>query len=438
MRERTILPLALLEAATLLSGAGNAAATVLLPWLVLERTGSAGAAGVLAAATAVPLLAASLFSGTVVDRVGRRRTAVVSDLLSATSVAAIPLVDRAWGVELWSLVALAVLGACFDPAGITARETMLPAAARRAGWQLERANGVHEAVWGVAFLIGPGMGGVLIAWIGAADALWVTAVCFVISALAERSLVLPDAGRPPEPESPRDGWWPETRAGLTFVWRDRLLRDLALFAVVIVAVYMPVEGVVLPVLFEQRDQPGRLGAVIMAMSAGGVLGALAYGAVAARVGRRTQVFRAALTLTGVFVMVMAVLPPFPVMLVAAFLVGVAYGPIGPLFNLAMQTRTPESMRGRVVGVLTSADYAAGPFGYLLAGAAVHAFGPEPVFVAIGALVLGTAVLGFALRGIRELDDLPDRVEGTSLDLVHDPLPLSPASSPTFDGPVPSA
>ena len=52
-------PLVQLEAATLLSGAGNGAALVLLPWLVLELTGSAGSAGLLAAATAVPLLPSS-------------------------------------------------------------------------------------------------------------------------------------------------------------------------------------------------------------------------------------------------------------------------------------------------------------------------------------------------------------------------------------------
>ena len=66
----TLRPLVLLEAATLLSGAGNGAALVLLPWIALERTGEASAAGLLAAATALPLLVSSLLSGTIVDRLG--------------------------------------------------------------------------------------------------------------------------------------------------------------------------------------------------------------------------------------------------------------------------------------------------------------------------------------------------------------------------------
>jgi len=151
----------LLEGATLLSGTGSGVATVALPLLILERTGSATAAGVVAAGTTLPLLLSSLLSATVVDLVGRRRVSMLSDLLSLGSVVAIPLVDAAGGLTVPALVGLALLGALFDPAGITAREAMLPAAADVAGLPRVRLNGVHEAVWAFAFLIGPGVGGVL-------------------------------------------------------------------------------------------------------------------------------------------------------------------------------------------------------------------------------------------------------------------------------------
>lgn len=405
---RTVVPLLQLEAATLLSGAGNGAALVVLPWIVLERTGSAGSAGLLAAATAVPLLASSLFSGTVVDTLGRRRTSVVSDLMSALSVASIPILDRVVGLSMGWLIVLAVLGAVFDPAGVTARETMLPAAASRAGWPLQRANGVHEAVWGTAFLLGPGLGGVLIATVGAISALWFTAVAFVASALLISLLRVADAGRPAEHHAP-EGFWSGTREGLRFVWRDRLLRSMTMITAALVSVYMPVEGVLLPVEFEAADQPGRLGLVIMAMSLGAIGGALGYGLVGRR-WRRSWVFRGALVSTGVFLLVLAALPPFWMMLVAALLIGVSYGPVGPVVNIAMQTRSPEHMRGRVVGVITSTEYAAGPFGYLLVGAATERFGVQPTFLAIAAAVLVVALVGLAVRPLRELDSLPEEVE----------------------------
>jgi MFS family permease len=425
------VPLLQLELATLLSGAGNGAAMVVLPWIVLELTGSAGAAGLLAAATAIPLLGASLVSGTVVDTLGRRRTSVVSDLLSATSVAAIPIVGQLVGLSLGWLIVLAVVGAVFDPAGVTARETMLPAAAGRAGWPLHRANGVHEAVWGVAFLLGPGVGGVLIALVGGINALWFTAVAFVASALLVGFLRVPDAGRPEEHHVP-DGFWSGTRDGLRFVWRDRLLRALLVITAVLVSVYMPVEGVLLPVEFEAQDQPGRLGLVVMAMSLGGIAGALGYGLVGRR-WRRSTLYRGALVMTGVFLLVLATLPPFGVMLVAALFIGVAYGPVGPLVNLALQTRSPERMRGRVVGIITSAEYAAGPFGYLVVGAATERFGVQPTFLAIGVAIMVVALATLAVRSLRELDDLPEQLEEPGADLEQR---LESALDLATSGPLP--
>ena len=399
----SVVPLVVLETSTLLSASGNAAATVVLPWLVLERTGSPGSAGVLAAATAIPLLASSLFSGTVVDLWGRRRTSVGSDVLSAVSVAAIPLIDATVGLNLAWLVGLAVLGAVFDPAGVTARETMLPAVTQRAGWSLDRVNSLHEAVWGVAFLVGPGVGGVMIAWFGAVTALWATAVGFTASALLVSGLRVADRGRPEAPPD-HSGMWQGTGEGLRFVWRDPLLRGLAVMTAVLVSVYMPIEGVLLPVYFEDLDEPGRLGGVIMAMSAGGVFGAIGYATIARRL-RRSLVFRGALLVTGILVVVLAMLPPFPLMLVAGFGIGLAYGPVGPLVNLAMQTRSGEHIRGRVVGIITSAEYAAGPVGYLIAGAAAGSFGVRPVFIAIGVVVLVVVIAGLLVRSFSELDGL---------------------------------
>jgi len=412
VRERStsssLRPLLLLESATLLSGAGNGAALVVLPWLVLERTGSAGSAGILAAATAIPLLASSLFSGTVVDTFGRRRTAIGSDLLSAASVAAIPVVDHLIGLNMAWLVALAVIGAVFDPAGVTARETMLPAAAGRAGWPLERANGVHEAVWGVAFLLGPGLGGVLIAWVGAVNALWVTAIGFALSALMLSLLSVPLSGAPVSDVEP-DSMWRQTKDGLRFVWRDPLLFSLTAAIAVLVSVYMPIEGVLLPVEFESQDQPGRLGIIVMSMSAGGVAGALLYGLFARRI-RRSLVFRGAFLVTATLVLVLAFMPPLVVMVVVAFLIGVAYGPVGPILNLAMQTRSPEHMRGRVVGIISSAEYAAGPVGYLIVGFATEHLGVRTTFLAVAVVIMVVALATLAVRSLRDLDGLASSIE----------------------------
>ena len=150
-----IRPFLALEAATLIAGTGNGVAAIALPWLTLQLTNDPAAAGIVVAAGAVPTLIASLASGVIIDRLGRQRTSVGSDVFSAVSAAMIP-VAALIGVLTYPLVLVAsVIGATFDPVGVTAREAMLPDVARRANLDLERVNGVHEAVWGLAWLHRP-------------------------------------------------------------------------------------------------------------------------------------------------------------------------------------------------------------------------------------------------------------------------------------------
>ena len=140
MTRARIMPFIALEGSTLLAGLANGVAMVALPWLVLELTGRADAAGLVALVSGLPTLFASLFSGTVVDIIGRRRTSVISDLLSAVSVAAIPVVAFLTDLTFGWVLALAVLGAIFDPAGVTARESMLTGVSQATGMRLERVN----------------------------------------------------------------------------------------------------------------------------------------------------------------------------------------------------------------------------------------------------------------------------------------------------------
>ena len=169
---RDVRPFLALEAATMIAGTGNGVAAIALPWLTLQLTNDPAAAGLVVAAGAVPTLIASLASGVIIDRLGRQRTSVGSDVFSAVSAAMIPIVGLL-GVLTYPLVLVAsVVGATFDPVGVTARESMLPDVAKRAHLELERVNGVHEAVWGLAWLIGPGVAGVLIAAVGAVASFW--------------------------------------------------------------------------------------------------------------------------------------------------------------------------------------------------------------------------------------------------------------------------
>ncbi|CAJ1580795.1 MFS transporter [[Mycobacterium] wendilense] len=407
MASRSRVPLGLILFSALVAGAGNGISIIAFPWLVLQRNGSAMEASVVALAATLPLLVATLFAGTAVDYLGRRRVSMLSDLLSALSVATVPVVALSFGVEAVNVAVLATLaafGAFFDPAGMTARETMLPEAATQAGWTLDKANSGYEAVFNLAYIVGPGIGGVLIATIGGINTMWVTAGAFAASMALIGALRLEGAGAPDRTQLPEQVWAGIVE-GLRFVWNLRVLRTLALIDLAVVGLYMPMEAVLFPKYFTDRDEPAQLGWVLMALSVGGLVGALGYAVTSRFMSRRATMIAAVLTL-GVTMTVIAVLPPLPVILVMAALGGLAYGPIQPIYNYVMQTRAPQHLRGRVVGVMGSLAYAAGPVGLIVAGPLADGAGLQVTFLALSIPMIVIGVVAVFLPSLRELDRTP--------------------------------
>jgi MFS family permease len=330
-------------------------------------------------------------------------------------LAVLGYLDAGW------LIGLAVVGAVLDPAGYTARKAMLPGAATKADLGWERANGIHEAVYGAAYILGPGIGGVLIGLIGAESALWVTAGAFALSVLATSFLRVPGSGRPEVHERP-GSVWQGTVEGLVFVWRQPLLRVATLLCCLLIAAYLPFESIILPVHFTELERPGQLGVVVTAMSAGGVIGSLAFPWFVRRFSRY-RVFLAAVILACSALFGLALLPGIGAMLCFSVLTGLFWGPVQPILDLAMQVRTPERLRGRVIGVITSVTYAAGPVGLLLAGPAVDGWGVRPASIAFAGVVLAAAFLTLLPRTLRELDDLRESdADGAAHVAVPTPYP----------------
>ncbi|MCF6387212.1 MFS transporter [Mycobacterium sp. MBM] len=404
MNTRSRGPAFLILFAALMAGAGNGISMIAFPWLVLQRNGSAVEASVVAMAGTLPLLASTVIAGAAVDYIGRRRVSMISDLLSALSVAAVPVVALMFGVDAVNvavLAALAALGAAFDPAGMTARETMLPEAATRAGWTLDHANSVYEAVFNLAYIVGPGIGGMLIATLGGIETMWVTAAAFGCSIAAISLLKLDGAGKPDRSALP-DRVWAGVVEGLRFVWSVKVLRTLAFIDLAATGLYMPMEAVLFPKYFTDRNEPAQLGWVLMALSIGGLVGALSYAVLARYVKRRVTMLIAVITL-GVAMTIIAFLPPLPVILSLSAVVGFVYGPIQPIYNYVMQTNAPQHLRGRVVGVMGSLAYAAGPLGLLLAGPLADAAGLQTTFLALSVPMLLLGLVAIGLPSLRDLD-----------------------------------
>ena len=410
MRPTSRGPALLILFATLMATAGTGISIVAFPWLALQHRDSAGDASIVAAAMTLPLVLSTLVAGTAVDLFGRRRVSLVSDSLSGAAVAAVPLITWSLGADAINVTALAVLAffsAAFDPAGTTARQSMLPEAAARAGWSLDRTNSVHEAIVNLAYIVGPGIGGLMIATVGGVNTMWVTAGCFGLSFLAVGALRLEGVGKPHRATRP-DGLVSGVAEGLRFVWNLRVLRTLGLIDLVVTALYLPMESVLFPKYFSDHHQPAQLGWALAALGVGGVAGALGYAVLSKYMRRRTAVLTATLTFGAASVGI-AFLPPLPVILALCGVTGLVYGPIQPIYNYVMQTRAPHHLRGRVVGVMTGLMYSAGPLGLLVAGPLTDAAGLKVTFLTLAVPIVVVGLVACGLPSLRELDREPESV-----------------------------
>ncbi len=335
----------------------------------------------------------------IIDRLGRQRTSVGSDVFSAISAAMIPVFALA-GVLTYPLVVVAsVIGSVFDPVGVTAREAMLPDVAKQAHLPLERVNGVHEAIWGLGWLIGPGMAGVLIAAIGAELSFWAMFGGFVASALLVGLGVM---RTPPPVVHVKQHWIRDALDGARIVIRDPAIRSTTVLSTIVFAISYSVLAVVLPVIYERLDKPRELGVLLMVFSAGGVIGALLYSAFGTRMPRRV-LFVAGMIVTAVLIGVLALDPAYWVLLVAMAIGGALNGPVAPIANVVLQERVAEQARGRALSMVFAFAYALYPVGYVASGFLINATSITFTLVA-AAVITGLAALwSLFTPALRNLD-----------------------------------
>lgn len=379
---------------------------IAIPWLVLDRTGSVAAAGLVGAISALPGILASPLAGWAVDHFGRRIVSIVSDALSAISVAAIPLVALATDLTLPWIIALAMLGAVFDPAGYTARKALIPDVAKASGMTLNRLNGWHEGIFSIGWVLGPLAGAFLIASVGPIDAFWIPCGLFVIAAILISFLHVGDAGQEAkaareEAGEPHLSAWHNAVLGIQIIWRDPALRALIIAVTVLGAIYLPTDAVLLPAYFTELGKPESLGIVLASLSAGTIIGAFGYNWLSMRMTRLT-IARVVLITTIIAYFPLAFLPPLPVMIAAGFCVGLAWGPMQPLMNTVVQRRVDPDAQGRVYGIQNSLFYAAPPVAMLLTGVAAETYGVQAVLISLGILM---AITGIGVLMVRSIHDI---------------------------------
>jgi MFS family permease len=373
-------PLLGLLGANAISISGNVLTLLAIPWFVLQTTHSATRTGITAGMETLPIVLSAAFSGTIADRVGLRLTSIGSDLTSALTVAAIPLLRATVGLQFWQLLLLVFCRGLFTTPGETARSALLPDLVEPAGTTLERAMSGYDAVSRGARMVGAPVAGVLIAAIGAPNLLLVDAATFLASATIVATLV----PRPPHKEREPTRYLADFRAGLRCLNRDPTIRAVTVICLCTNMLDAGMGAVLLPVHASRvLHSPQAYGLIVGTMGGAALAGALAFGAWGARLPRR-RTFLVAYVLCGLprFAS-LALHAPLAVIVVVGAVAGFASGSLNPIMDTALLERIPAEMRARVWGVVYAGCAAAMPLGAVVAGFAVARLGLAPSLWAFG-------------------------------------------------------
>ncbi|MFB9386643.1 MFS transporter [Pseudonocardia petroleophila] len=399
-----------------LSLLGMGISSVVLPLLVLDRTGDILAAGVLATVATAASAATGIVAGLLVDRVDRRTVSVVSGLLAAVSVAALPLIDALWGLDMTWFLIVAVVGAVVRVPGMTAQETLLPAlarlrAARSPGGpgRLDRLVATRETVGNTLVLAGPGLGGLLIVVLGLTPALLLATAATSLLAALTTLLLDPRTGHVPARERDATGAGGAVGRAATDLWtswrflaRNRLLLGTTLITAMLVAVLSSLQSTLMPAYFTAEDLPALTGLTLSAIAGGSIAGSALYAATAGRVSRRTWFVIGMTGLIVGFVGIGSLASPWLV-LAGAALVGLTNAPASAILGVLAIEATPDAMRGRVLGAQNTVMLAA-PALTSAPLAAVAATAGLPVAGAVLAgLAAVTAIVALAAPAFRSLD-----------------------------------
>ena len=377
----------------LVSSFGDTLHYIALVVLVFQLSGQGVAVAGLVAIEIAPVLVLGPVAGVLIDRFGRKRILITSDL--ARAALAVSLI---WPQGVWHAYAVALgmsaAGVFFNPTV----QAVLPALTT-AGQRLA-ANSVSWSSGRLVQILAASIAGGIIAALGTGAAFGVNAVTFLVSAACIGTLRIPThAGQlAPGTRVGLAAFLADARAGLGYARRDRfvsrllIVQSLASFAV-------GGTGAMLVVLSERHlhQPPAGFAWLIAAIGAGALVGPFIPNAFA-RDHRSARWLFVPYLIRGAGDVLIAIVTPLPVALAILFVYGLNTSTGMVVFSTTIQGAIPEAMRGRVFTLL-DVDWSAFRLVSLAIGAViVDRLGVEPLFWLGGSLLFAAGALGLILLG----------------------------------------
>jgi MFS family permease len=382
----------------LVSLIGSWMQTTAQQWLVYRLTGSQLSLGLVTFAGFIPVLLLSLFMGVVVDRVSRRRLLLLTQswfLLLALALAVLTFLGI---VQYRHIIVLALLLGIGNALDMPARQAFNLDMVEHD--DLFNAIALNSSVFNGARIIGPAIGGLVIASWGEGTAFGLNAVSFLAVIAGLLMMSLPPFQRPAQ----RDTGLGDLKRGLAYLVGDRQVLGLVTMVAAFSLIGFPY-AVLLPVFAQDVLRIGVQGYGIL-LGAQGV-GALAAALSLAILGDRRPKGRLLWLSRWMLVAAVALLGfsrTTALSMLALALAGFALISQLAVTNTLIQLAVPDDLRGRVLSAYTWALGGFWPLGALLIGALGSWLGAgNAVLVSAGGCLVLTVVGTVVFPGVRELN-----------------------------------
>jgi predicted MFS family arabinose efflux permease len=341
---------------------------VAIPYQVFKLTHSSLDVGLVGLAQITPVLAGSLFGGSIADAVDRRRLLLVTQLSLAACSVGLALNCSGGHPALWPLYALSALGSGVASIDSPTRSAVLATLVGRP--MFASANALWQLLFQVGQVAGPAIAGLLLGQVGIASVYWIDAATFAVSLLAVASL--------PALRPPGGG----TRFGLRSIAEGlRYLKGRPVlqgtFVVDLNAMVLGMPRALFPALALVRFHGGAatVGLLYAAPGAGALIGALLTGWVV-MVRRQGWAVLIAVAVWGAAIAAFGLVPWLAAALVLLALAGAADVVSAVFRGTILQLEAPESLRGRLSSLHTAVVTGGPRLGDFEAGAVAAVSTPQ--------------------------------------------------------------
>lgn len=370
--------------------------------LVLDNGGSAGDLGLVLAARFAALVLFALLGGVWADRLPRVRVLIGADAMRLVAVLGL-LAAASTTPPVPVLAALTFFvgagEAFFRPAYGALLPTVLPPE------QLAAGNALSSASSQLAVVIGPAIGGLLVAF---ADVQWL----FVLDActFAISLLTLLRVREPGHVPAPRKRVLREMGEGVSAVRERPWIGAILVMATVQLLLVVAPCMVLLPIAVrETTGSTGDFGYVLAVGAVGNLLGALAAGRWRPRLAGLWATLGILLYVAEPLALLLDA--SVPVLAAAWFVAGLGLGPFIVYWETAMQADVPRELLARVIALDWTCSLALLPLGLALTGPLVDVVGDEPVLVVAIVVLVVSTLLPLLVPGVKEYRT-PARVNET--------------------------